>query len=665
MSDGSKSYWKEFLLKNYKHLIVIAAPILYFLTVCPTIGSADAVLLTDRMAELWFNSKVNAHNLANFFGYLFSKLPFDSLAYRVNLMSAFFGSLSAVLFYFLVWRVTKHYLTTVLSFAILVVSHSHWWHSTVVECYAINSVILLLVAHCYISFMRKRKLHYIYLAFFLSGLAIFNHVQNGVLLIASAGFTILYYKEITKEDGKSFLKVTLFSALSYIFGLIPYIIVFVRDLSVYDWDFLHVLSRSLADDFGGMMFNYSLFSIGYQGWQYVKQFPSIFLALSAFGIVYTLSVKHEHRRFFITLLAFIFLPTLIFFSGFPVWDLYAFMLPAYVITALCGSVCLKVVFNQFVERYAFHKCSRKGILIQVLFYVFILLCVFGFVFPPYFYSQIPKWGDNPYGVFYQYNNMEFENIYDRVEYNIDPNKSDYRDLDDFINLLLEQLPPNAVYLDNGSRTYRHIRLYYRKYAKREDNGRPDIRLIFLDVFGFGWGTTPKVVASGIRHNRYDLDNFFMASPQRPNDRMLALLDRDKYIFVPYKLDNDHWIYKLVVRDGDSGYESYHHIDLFDMRFGEHIGTPGEDIKHNFLSGTEPMVRLYYGKSPHKDAVDAVFKWYNPSGVLINEVTQPITPNSNTIYTSLKSDKLYMEKGRHTVELFIDGIKLFERSFLVD
>ncbi len=661
----SKSYLKDFLLRNYKHIIVIVAPILYFLTVCPTIGSADAAILTDRMAELWFNSKVNAHNLANFFGYLFSKLPFGDLAYRVNLMSAFFGSISAVLFYFLIWRITKHYLVTVLAFAFITVSHSHWWHSTIIECYAINSVFLLLVAHCYISFMKKHKLRFIYIAFLLSGLAIFNHVQNGVLLLSSAGFTILYHKEITKHQGESFLKVTLISALFYIIGLIPYIIVFVRDLIHYNWELGKVLIRAVADDFGGMMFNYSALSFGYQAWQYLNQFPSVFLPISAFGIGYTISVKHTYRRFFIAVLAFAFLPMIIFFSGYPVWDLYAFMLPAYVITALCGAVGLKVIFNGLMRKYAFHKGTTKGFIYKSMFYGFILLCVFGVAFPPYFYSKISEWGENPYGLFSQYTNLEFENIYNRIEYNSDPNKCDYRDLDEFINLLLDKLPRNATYLDNGSRTYRHIRLYYRKYANRDDKGRPDVRLIFLDVFGFGWGTTPRSIVNNIKRGRYNLNNFFLSSPQRPNNKVLDLLDSKKYIFVPYKLDNDHWIYKLVIRDGDSGYDNYRHIDLYDMRFGVNIGTLGENIKKNFNVDEEVMIRLYYAKSPHKEPIEALFKWYGPSDRVLVEVKEDILPNSKTLYISLDKNNKLMEKGNHTVKLFIDGVELFNRNFMVD
>jgi hypothetical protein len=660
----SKSYLKDFLLRNYKHIIVIIAPILYFLTVCPTIGSADAAILTDRMAQLWFNSKVNAHNLANLFGYLFSKIPFGDLAYRVNLMSAFFGSLSAVLFYFLTWRITKHYWVTVLAFAFITVSHSHWWHSTIVECYAINSVLLLLVAHCYLSFMKERKLRFIYLAFFLSGLAIFNHVQNGVLLLSSAAFTIFYYKEITREQGQSFIKVTLISALFYIIGLVPYIIVFVRDLIHYNWEFWKVLLRAVADDFGGMMFNYSALSIGYQGWQYLNQFPSVFLPISAFGMGYAISVKHPHRRFFVALLAFAFLPMIVFFSGYPVWDLYAFMLPAYVITALCGAVGLKVIFNWLIKQYAFHKGSKKGLIYKTTFYVFILLCVFGVAFPPYFYSKISHWGENPYGLFSQYTNLEFENIYDRIEYNSDPNKCDYRDLDEFINLLLDKLPRNAVYLDNGSRTYRHIRLYYRKYENRADKGRRDIRLIFLDVFGFGWGTTPNAIVNNIKRGKYDLNNFFLSSPQRPNEKVIELLNREKYIFIPYKLDNDHWIYKLVVRYDDSKYEDYRHIDLYDMRFGENIGTLGENIKKKFDADDNVMIRLYYAKSPHKEPVEALFKWYSPSGDLLGEVKKDILQDSRTMYVSLSENNKLMAKGHHSIKLFIDGVELFERSFAV-
>lgn len=670
----------EFFKKYYKHLILIFIPLFYVLTVSPTTGSADAALLLDRMMRLHLHSKVNVHNLANMFGHFFTKLPIGDIPYRINLMSAFFGTLTAILFYFLIYRLTKRYWISVLTTAILVVSHSLWWHSTIVECYAINTTLFMLIFHFYVSFIKSKRIIFIYLSFLFAGLSIFNHVQNGVLLFTSIAVTIFYYKDyyynriLSKPDTSFsglFIKITLICALMYAIGLVPYVSIFIKNvLGTYERGgskdlakaFFYTFKRASGDDFTGMMFSYDIMAFGQQGWQYLNQFPSIFLPVSVYGIIHTLRTKFKYRRFMIAILAFGFLPTAIFYTGFLTWDVFAFMLPCYLITSIAGAFGFKSIFDKFQKKIKEHNNTSKGYTTRALYGIFITFCMFAIVFPPYFYSKIADWGKNPQGPFLNYNNIMFENSHDRVEYDSNPNKRNFREVDNFVKLLFAKLPYKTNLVDNGTRSYRNIHLYYRRYADREDRGRRDIRIIFIDVFGFGWGKSPKYVANRIKSGKYPNDDLFMTSNQMPNDKIINLLDRNKYIFVPYKLDNDHWIYKLKTLKKKPDFV---HIDLHTMHFGQNMGKCNEMEKQVFDKNDDIMIRLWYAKNKYKDNIPIVVKLYNPQNQLISETKDVMPLNSKTMYTKLNKGKMpQLDFGTYNAVLYIDGQKIFERHFYV-
>jgi len=458
----------------------------------------------------------------------------------------------------------------------------------------------------------------------------------------------------------------------YIIGLIPFISIFIRDLiATYERRgskdlmdaFIHTFNMATGDDFKGMMFKYDLQSFGQQGWQLLNQFPSIFLPIGVYGYVHSLRTKSYYRRFLIAILCFALLPTTLFYTGFVTWDIFAFMLPVYLITAIGGALGLKRIFEIFQKKIEENKNTRKGYSISALYGVFITFCMFAIVFPPFFYSKIADWGKNPQGPFLNYNNITFENSHDRVEYDSNPNKRNYRDIHNFINLLFDELPRNTEMVDNGSRSYRNIHLYYRRYVDRKDNSRPDIKLYFIDVFGFGWGGIfPKDIADKIKRGKYPDDDLFLVSNQHPNDQIIDMLDRDKYIFLPYKLDNDHWIYKLKTLKEKPDYV---HIDLHTMHFGRNMGKCNEMEEKTFDKNDNIMIRLWYNKNTYKNNIPVLFKLYNPRNELISVTNDVLPLNSKTIYTTLDiGENSILEFGTHNVVLYIDGQEVFERHFFV-
>lgn len=117
--------------------------IFYFLSAAPDIGLGDTALLADQMQKLNLNSHVNNHNWTILIGHLFTYLPLDSLAFKGTLSSVFQGGIAIILFYLLLRQLSVSCLYALLLSAILMVSHSFWWHSTLLESYAGNAIFVL------------------------------------------------------------------------------------------------------------------------------------------------------------------------------------------------------------------------------------------------------------------------------------------------------------------------------------------------------------------------------------------------------------------------------------------------------------------------------------------------------------------------------------------
>ena len=119
-------------------IAAVLVVVFYGSTVSRWIGLGDTALVIDEMVRLEVNSHVNNHTIAIVSGWLFSKLPFGELALRMNLMSVFYGSIAVVLVYVIAYRTVKNVVLALMAAASVAVMHSMWWHSTIVENYAIE-----------------------------------------------------------------------------------------------------------------------------------------------------------------------------------------------------------------------------------------------------------------------------------------------------------------------------------------------------------------------------------------------------------------------------------------------------------------------------------------------------------------------------------------------
>ena len=161
-------------------------------------------------------------------GKLFTFLPIGDIAYRVNLMSAFFGAAAVALLYLFILHIipqavesSPHFdwsthLGAIVGALLFMVSPVFWKQSTVAEVYTLNAFFILLIM---LMAVIKGEIP---LIAFLSGLSLAHHRTMVLLLPALALYLYLTQRE-TLFKPKTVL-------LSLLFGLTPFLLYLYRPL---------------------------------------------------------------------------------------------------------------------------------------------------------------------------------------------------------------------------------------------------------------------------------------------------------------------------------------------------------------------------------------------------------------------------------------------------
>ncbi len=502
----------------------IVAAGFYFLTMCPTIGFGDTALIIDAMMRAHLHSHVNNHPLSVGLGYLFTKLPFGTIAYRANLMSVSFGGLTVALLLlcFRVQGVSRVIAGAVA--AVTAISHALWWHSTIVENYAVSSA---LIAGCYLLltlFQLSSERRYLYLACAVAGVSVFNHVQNGFLCVGVAvvGFVALY-------RAADRIKALSLCALCACLGLLPWIYLVLREAST-SLGLRGALEGAFFGKFQGTFFSEAfgsaLYEVGYLLWW---QSP---LGIIVFGAI--LGVVWYVRRFgvsasFLGMMTHI-VSTLCVFAGYATWDRFAFLLACFIGLFYFAGLGLGYLPTLLGK--------QRG---TVLACAWTLLTL---VLAPTLYGGVVDWARDPLSMWRnRYGGGYSGHLYNQAEYIANPNKRSYREVESFANALFKKLPPNSFFLDDDSRSYYPLAEYFQRYYGR----RSDISFLLVNSWGFSeWGLSSDSLSTLVERAYYVDKPFFVASIGSPyNTFFNSIRQRIPIQFERFPISADRWVYRLV------------------------------------------------------------------------------------------------------------------------
>lgn len=260
----------------------------YLKTAAPTITFSDSGDFITCAYTLGI-AHPTGYPLWTMLGHLSCYLPLANIAFRVNLFSGLFGALTVAIAYFLFLKLHLRRVVCVCLTLVYTFSTTLWKVSVIAEVYALYAFFAALTLFLLILWREKRLNKFLYLAAFVYGLGLTNH-----LLITFLMPGILYFLWIT--DKRVFLDIKQFSKVvaCMSIGLVPYIYLPIRGLQgpLLDWGnpvTLKSLIRlvtggiyktskftlALIDPLGMLKYNFGIF---------VNQFTFVFSIFSLWGI---------------------------------------------------------------------------------------------------------------------------------------------------------------------------------------------------------------------------------------------------------------------------------------------------------------------------------------------------------------------------------------------
>jgi len=229
-------------MKKFILAVLLFITLLFFglFRLSPTILSGDTGELAGAGATLGI-----AHSpgyplyciLGRIFTFLF---PFGNYAYRMNLMSLFFGSLTCVLVYLIILLLSGSILLAIVLAFTLSFAKIFWTQSLVSEVFTLNTFFAVLLIYLSLNSLSNRSLapRFLYLFSFLFGLGLGNH---HTLILFLPGFVYFWWKNRSLITFRSLLIAFCF----FIFGLTVYLYIPLRSLEqpLFDWEDPQTLER--------------------------------------------------------------------------------------------------------------------------------------------------------------------------------------------------------------------------------------------------------------------------------------------------------------------------------------------------------------------------------------------------------------------------------------
>lgn len=297
---------------------------LYIYTLAPSVAtqgdSGELVTVASRLGI----AHSPGYPVYTLVGYLFSLLPFGSLAWRLNLFSAVTHAATLVVFALIIWEVTKSRLAAIGGGIVLGISYTFWLYSLIAEVFPLNNLFALLLFYLAV----KKKFLWMAMVF---GLSLGNH-QTIVLILPALAYLVWPHRRKILNR-----KYIILSLIFLTIGLLPYLYIYLRARTGVDpafWAYPDTLpglvKYFLRSEYGTLSplrgYEPGLATLA-DKWQQIIKYGLFliedfgYLVVTAIVSGFVLGLK-DHKRFLITF-AIAFLsagPLFLTYANFPLQD---------------------------------------------------------------------------------------------------------------------------------------------------------------------------------------------------------------------------------------------------------------------------------------------------------------------------------------------------------
>jgi hypothetical protein len=339
-------------------LAAFAIPFLVYLrTLAPTV---HAMALADRPTVYGLDSAEFAagaytlgivhapgYPLYLLVGKGFSYLPFGDVAYRLNLMSAFFAALTVAVLYRLILRLTRHTLVSFCAALFLAFSYYFWTAAIVAEVYTLHAFLMALILLTLLDWQESKEARHLYRLALLYGLSFGNHTSTSLMAPGLLFFLLTCgYRQILHP------RVFFGMALVFAAGLSVYLYLPWRYRAAPSFNYaghydaygvFHGIDQTTLDGlwwmlsgrpFKGLMFSHRWSETVRELKNYAYWLWSNFLAVGIVpGVLGGARLFTTRGRFAVSLLL-IYLANLVFFATYRILDTESMYIPTYLIWAV-------------------------------------------------------------------------------------------------------------------------------------------------------------------------------------------------------------------------------------------------------------------------------------------------------------------------------------------
>lgn len=437
--------FKTYLLNS---LFFIIPLIFYGLFMATKPGYVDSCFVLNNAYELNLSAWVNNHNLFSLLAWLFMKIfSFADEFVVANTFSMVCGAGTVFFTYLLSREISKNRMIAAVVAFVIMISHSQAWHSTMLEVYTLNNVLIMALLYCFYKFFNNGKIIHAYIGAFAWGLGLSNHILMGLFV-----FAIIYFIIIKRKTLK--LKNILIGVGCFLLGLSPFLVLFFQAL-IQHGSLMAVIGKNTGGDFRALMFS----SDGFWFWKlnYLVFFIYQFCLVAIFAGVKGFRALFSRKPFSIFFLL-AFAAQFIWSFNYHIWDSYAFSLPVYIM---------------FAVPLTYGLMSFKSKRFQKVILSLVMVFSVGQII---LYASIDKIRIvTDYISDYPMVDMVKER-FDPVKYFLNPFKRNYTRVDDYMTEFKKKIPQGAYVYDN---IYDYPFYYYYQRIKNE---RKDIRSPIIFVF---------------------------------------------------------------------------------------------------------------------------------------------------------------------------------------
>lgn len=300
--------------------------------------------------------------LYTFLGYVVSRLPLSSVAWRVGLLSSLAHAVTIALVFAITRKLTRDTLAAAFSVLFLAGNYLFFLYSVTPEVFGLFDLFVVLILFLLLRWEETRRPVILYVLSFVFGLALTHH--HLILFLAPAIFYYFYthYKNYKSCNGYII-------GLFFLLGLLPYLYIPIaaRAGSMINWDrpttlarFLHLILRK---DYGTFVANNSYGALLIDRLLGLKAYVEfVLMDVTVVGVLlgliglYGMYKKRRILAGWFTLALLFLGPVFFFYASFPLANNFTlatferFLLPGYVLLSIlvgAGVSHIRQMLNKF------------------------------------------------------------------------------------------------------------------------------------------------------------------------------------------------------------------------------------------------------------------------------------------------------------------------------